>query len=79
MLFQCTVSTCNFGLFFTVQGLQVAVGTHKGLVQIWDASSQKKLVTLEGHSARVGRYPSDSRLIVACNFLIILSLILRTL
>ncbi|PIK53694.1 putative fizzy-related protein-like [Apostichopus japonicus] len=36
------------------RGLQVAVGTHKGLVQIWDASSQKKLVTLEGHSARVG-------------------------
>ncbi|XP_046843416.1 fizzy-related protein homolog [Xenia sp. Carnegie-2017] len=31
----------------------VAVGTHRGLVQIWDAAAQK-LRTLEGHTARVG-------------------------
>ena len=32
----------------------MAVGTHKGFVQIWDAAAQKRLNTLEGHSARVG-------------------------
>ncbi|XP_031566663.1 fizzy-related protein homolog [Actinia tenebrosa] len=32
----------------------VAVGTYKGLVQIWDASAQKRVSTMEGHSARVG-------------------------
>ncbi|KXJ18090.1 Fizzy-related protein-like [Exaiptasia diaphana] len=34
----------------------VAVGTYKGLVQIWDinASSPKRVSTMEGHSARVG-------------------------
>ncbi|XP_028403784.1 fizzy-related protein homolog [Dendronephthya gigantea] len=32
----------------------VAVGTHRGFVQIWDATAQKKLRSLEGHTARVG-------------------------
>jgi cell division cycle 20-like protein 1 (cofactor of APC complex) len=32
----------------------VAVGTYKGLVQIWDATAQKRVSTMEGHSARVG-------------------------
>ncbi|RXM99269.1 Fizzy-related protein-like [Acipenser ruthenus] len=36
------------------RGNLVAVGTHKGYVQIWDASAGKKLTCLEGHSARVG-------------------------
>ncbi|KAJ8409421.1 hypothetical protein AAFF_G00228220 [Aldrovandia affinis] len=36
------------------RGNLVAVGTHKGLVQIWDAAAGKKLSTLEGHTARVG-------------------------
>ncbi|XP_072023607.1 fizzy-related protein homolog [Amphiura filiformis] len=36
------------------RGNLVAVGTHKGLVQVWDSSTQKKITTLEGHSARVG-------------------------
>ncbi|XP_076462564.1 fizzy-related protein homolog [Babylonia areolata] len=36
------------------QGQQVAVGTHKGYVQIWDVAVNKKLTTLEGHGARVG-------------------------
>lgn len=40
--------TCVF------QGNLVAVGTHKGLVQIWDAAAGKKLSVLEGHTARVG-------------------------
>ncbi|KAI2668050.1 hypothetical protein H4Q32_004687 [Labeo rohita] len=36
------------------RGNLVAVGTHKGLVQIWDAAAGKKLSVLEGHTARVG-------------------------
>ncbi|KAG8014097.1 Fizzy-related protein-like protein, partial [Nibea albiflora] len=38
----------------TSQGNLVAVGTHKGYVQIWDAAAGKKLSVLEGHTARVG-------------------------
>ncbi|XP_046328879.1 fizzy-related protein homolog [Haliotis cracherodii] len=37
-----------------VSGNLVAVGTHKGYVQIWDVSVNKKINSLEGHSARVG-------------------------
>lgn len=33
----------------------MAVGTHKGYVQIWDAGAGKKLFALEGHTARVGK------------------------
>uniref|UniRef100_A0A4W4GHD2 Fizzy-related protein homolog n=1 Tax=Electrophorus electricus TaxID=8005 RepID=A0A4W4GHD2_ELEEL len=36
------------------RGSLVAVGTHKGFVQIWDAAAGKKLFALEGHTARVG-------------------------
>ncbi|XP_064415504.1 fizzy-related protein homolog [Latimeria chalumnae] len=36
------------------RGNLVAVGTHKGYVQIWDAAAGKKLTCLDGHSARVG-------------------------
>ncbi|XP_066508294.1 fizzy-related protein homolog isoform X1 [Hoplias malabaricus] len=36
------------------RGSLVAVGTHKGFVQIWDAAAGKKLSVLEGHTARVG-------------------------
>ncbi|MGH0180681.1 UNVERIFIED_CONTAM: hypothetical protein FKN15_021064, partial [Acipenser sinensis] len=36
------------------RGNLVAVGTHKGFVQIWDAAAGKKTSTLEGHTARVG-------------------------
>lgn len=36
----------------------MAVGTHKGFVQIWDAAAGKKLSMLEGHTARVGEEPS---------------------
>lgn len=41
--------------FLFVQGTLVAVGTHKGFVQIWDAAAGKKLSMLEGHTARVGK------------------------
>lgn len=36
------------------RGHLVAVGTHKGYVQIWDVAASKKINTLEGHTARVG-------------------------
>ncbi|ELU13266.1 hypothetical protein CAPTEDRAFT_217889 [Capitella teleta] len=36
------------------RGNLVAMGTHKGYVQIWDVSTTKKINTLEGHTARVG-------------------------
>ncbi|KAL5017205.1 hypothetical protein ScPMuIL_006794 [Solemya velum] len=36
------------------RGQLVAVGTHKGYVQIWDVAASKKINSLEGHSARVG-------------------------
>ncbi len=43
-------------LFYVkLQGQLVAVGTHKGYVQIWDVAASKKISTLEGHSARVGK------------------------
>lgn len=41
------------------QGNLVAVGTHKGYVQIWDAGAGKKLFALEGHTARVGENSFD--------------------
>lgn len=40
--------------YIGVQGNQVAVGTHKGLVQVWDVASSKRVCILNGHTARVG-------------------------
>ena len=42
------------------QGNLVAVGTHKGYVQIWDAAAGKKLSVLEGHTARVGEWTAGA-------------------
>lgn len=36
------------------RGSHVAIGTSKGLVQIWDAESLKKTRTMTGHTSRVG-------------------------
>jgi len=36
------------------RGNLVAVGTHRGYVQIWDAAATKRVNVLSGHSARVG-------------------------
>jgi cell division cycle 20-like protein 1 (cofactor of APC complex) len=47
----------NSNIFFSIssfQGNLVAVGTHRGYVQVWDVAASKKLNVLEGHSARVG-------------------------
>ena len=43
-------------IVFVLQSGLVAVGTHKGLVQIWDAAAQKRVSTIEGHTARVGKH-----------------------
>nr|CAB3247799.1 fizzy-related protein homolog [Phallusia mammillata] len=45
-----TVTSVNW----SDRGNLVAVGTHKGYVQVWDASAGKRIIQLEGHSARVG-------------------------
>lgn len=36
------------------RGSHLAIGTHKGTVQIWDANYQRRLRTMTGHTARVG-------------------------
>ena len=36
------------------RGSHLAVGTHKGLVQIWDAEKCRRLRTMTGHTARTG-------------------------
>uniref|UniRef100_A0A7N8XJ40 Fizzy-related protein homolog n=1 Tax=Mastacembelus armatus TaxID=205130 RepID=A0A7N8XJ40_9TELE len=47
-------SACTSQVLHYLSGNLVAVGTHKGYVQIWDAGAGKKLFALEGHTARVG-------------------------
>ncbi|KAK3952772.1 quinon protein alcohol dehydrogenase-like superfamily [Pseudoneurospora amorphoporcata] len=36
------------------KGTHLAIGTHKGLVQIWDAEKARRLRTMTGHTGRVG-------------------------
>jgi cell division cycle 20-like protein 1, cofactor of APC complex len=36
------------------RGSHLAVGTNRGLVQIWDANTQRKVRSMTGHTARVG-------------------------
>ncbi|MCJ1355218.1 MAG: substrate-specific activator of APC-dependent proteolysis [Icmadophila ericetorum] len=36
------------------RGSHIAIGTNKGLVQIWDAERKRRLRTMTGHTARVG-------------------------
>ncbi|KAK0635534.1 WD40-repeat-containing domain protein [Bombardia bombarda] len=36
------------------KGTHIAIGTGKGLVQIWDAEKARRLRTMTGHTARVG-------------------------
>ena len=40
-----------------LQGNHLAVGTNKGLVQIWDTTANKRISVLQGHSTRVGQSP----------------------
>lgn len=60
----CTSSVsklCDIGPYDTVtsvnwmeRGTHVAVGTNRGLVQIWDVAKSKKVRSMAGHAARVG-------------------------
>lgn len=52
----------------------VAVGTHKGFVQIWDAAAGKKLSMLEGHTARVGKEVEFSHVLFLAFFFLLFSL-----
>ncbi|KAL1611898.1 substrate-specific activator of APC-dependent proteolysis [Paraconiothyrium brasiliense] len=36
------------------RGSHLAIGTNRGFVQIWDATTQRRLRTMTGHSGRVG-------------------------
>lgn len=36
------------------RGSHIAIGTHRGFVQIWDAQTQRRLRTMTGHTGRVG-------------------------
>ncbi|KAK9318454.1 WD40-repeat-containing domain protein [Lipomyces starkeyi] len=36
------------------EGKYIAVGSHRGIVQIWDAEAQRKLRTMDGHASRAG-------------------------
>ncbi|GHJ84198.1 hypothetical protein NliqN6_0600 [Naganishia liquefaciens] len=42
------------GLDWTNRGSTIAIGTSKGIVEIWDAEKEKKLRTMTGHESRVG-------------------------
>ncbi|PWN51965.1 WD40 repeat-like protein [Violaceomyces palustris] len=42
------------GINWSGKGNHIAVGTNKGLVQIWDAEKQKLVRTMTGHTQRVG-------------------------
>lgn len=49
--------TCDIHLAVSprsIQGQYLAVGTHLGLVQIWDAAAEKKTCSISGHTGRVG-------------------------
>ena len=54
-MFSLTITVSQTTVVFMLQSGLVAVGTHKGLVQIWDAAAQKRVSTIEGHTARVGK------------------------
>lgn len=51
----CVLLFVNMGCCLYVQGQYLAVGTHSGAVQIWDASSEKRVLSLKGHLGRVGK------------------------
>ena len=50
----CTHYYTVIQYFYFLQGNFVAVGTHRGYVQVWDVMANKRVNVLEGHTARVG-------------------------
>lgn len=47
------------------RGSHLAIGTNKGLVQIWDAEASRRLRTMTGHTARVGSLAWNAHLLTS--------------
>lgn len=47
------------------KGTHIAIGTGKGLVQIWDADRTRRLRTMTGHTARVGSLAWNSHILTS--------------
>ncbi|KAK6849666.1 WD repeat-containing protein srw1 [Apiospora arundinis] len=47
------------------KGTHLAIGTGKGLVQIWDAEKTRRLRTMTGHTARVGSLAWNSHVLTS--------------
>ncbi|KAK3177760.1 substrate-specific activator of APC-dependent proteolysis [Lecanicillium sp. MT-2017a] len=47
------------------KGSHIAIGTGKGLVQIWDAEKTRRLRTMTGHTARVGSLAWNSHILTS--------------
>ncbi|CAH0044203.1 unnamed protein product [Clonostachys solani] len=47
------------------KGTHLAIGTGKGLVQIWDAEKARRLRTMTGHTARVGSLAWNSHILTS--------------
>lgn len=47
------------------KGTHIAIGTGKGLVQIWDAEKARRLRTMTGHTARVGSLAWNSHILTS--------------
>ncbi|KAH7362924.1 WD domain-containing protein [Plectosphaerella cucumerina] len=47
------------------KGTHIAIGTGKGLVQIWDAEKTRRLRTMTGHTARVGSLAWNSHILTS--------------
>ncbi|KAH8882811.1 WD repeat domain-containing protein [Thozetella sp. PMI_491] len=47
------------------KGTHLAIGTGKGLVQIWDAEKTRRLRTMTGHTARVGSLAWNSHILTS--------------
>lgn len=47
------------------KGQHLAVGTAKGMVQIWDAQAGRRLRTMPGHSFRVGALASKTYMVAS--------------
>ncbi|KAL2281465.1 hypothetical protein FJTKL_11625 [Diaporthe vaccinii] len=47
------------------KGTHIAIGTHKGLVQIWDAEKTRRLRTMTGHTGRVGSLAWNSHILTS--------------
>ena len=52
-LVKCLLAcTC---MYVVIQGQYLAVGTNDSTVQIWDATTEKRITMLRGHHGRVGK------------------------